>query len=248
MSSTGRVLFVGSGAFENAWAPVLEAVRNFTAKPVKFDPSNLNLVMSRLVFEHQALALICSARPDAPRAKESFIKSENNLNRFHRILCTSLNEFSLSGKTRLNPSQIHLIRNLASNDGSFSVLTTNWTTKEFAALGDCDVLPIHGDSSNPDSIYLPLMKSQDRHVEDRPNTHGNQYLGAYRRLGEAKELVIWGLGFNPLDAELTLLFTETFNHRDWPSSIKVVDKDPEKVIEKLLLFDAPIDSIEAITV
>lgn len=232
-----QVFLIGSGAIENAWEPVKRALK-------KFDPNyneqfeTANFLMAKMVFQHQKLGkMYCEEKNEVSnynqkRIAEEFNAIEIQLTEFKKLLSAELKICSEEGITKLDLSVLDKI----TRSNTEAIITTNWTTQELKVMNIENIISLHGNIDEPNFLYLPHASSDDRYAADRPNKLGAFHINSYNLLIEADSIVIWGLGFNPLDCELILLISEVFRYKEKHCKIFIYDKNPFEIKSKLQLL------------
>jgi hypothetical protein len=229
------VYLVGAGSVENAWVPVLRAVRDVLSPAMPNDPELANLQMARLVY-----LLRIVDREDEQGRKEI----EAALRNFRARLASELVAAVEAGTIRARPEFTQLLRRFKPTHGRIAVITTNWdssigvATKAFSP--QLEVFHLHGCASECDSLYLPTEISDEHYrSEQERKAHAHACRDAIYAFEQATQLVIYGCALSPLDAELVHLLSFAKHTRNVRRA-HVVDLNPEPVAKRLatLLEDA----------
>ena len=236
------VLVVGAGAVENAWAPVLRALRHYHDFPLTDDGANSFL--ARLVY----LLRWHATFPD-PEAKRRLVGFEE----YYRDVCQRIREevrtAQQQGELRVRPEFGAVIdRLLVKRTSRFAVINTNWDTTVEDALSTTfrdrlgvtiDASHIHGTVAGSDPLYLPSEVTREpyRHPDEH-NLIGGLHAGAMRALDRAQNVVLYGLSLSPLDAELCQTLESGWDSDDL-ECIDVVVPNHELVAHRVNLLVNP---------
>jgi len=245
------ILLAGSGAVENAWDPVFRAITKVRTK-VTDDIECANLFMARLVFDARFFAN--AAENARMKGSDSYAVPEKaaklNLQLFRSCLASELSQSVRTTKLQLRKEQLAEVKSLLR--GETSLVTTNWELDSFKPINPHHSIALHGEIENPNSLYLPAETSFDRNVNDENGvTHTNNHHNAMSHLESAHTIVLWGLGLNALDAELSVVFSEAFHYKNINETeyeIYIFDLNPEIVAKKLSLFGADFKQMKLIKV
>lgn len=227
-------LFVGAGAVENAWSPVIDAIRLHNG--VVCDSDTATCFLAREVYKMRFFECDCSYGG----AYASDFKTY--FNQLKHTLCLQLQAAESRRDIRARKELRYVITNLVIPTSSlFYLVSTNWDTTvdkaaeeilaDFSDSQSVKVFHLHGSSDQPETLYLPSEWSGEFYRdESEREAFGGNLRGLLERLDELEHLIVYGLSFSPLDAELTQLINAITNHEHL-KSITVVDPDAD-IVEK----------------
>lgn len=238
------VLMVGSGAVVNAWAPVLEALED---RIPAADAELANLYMATLVQRLRWLHGIVRKTEGKFRA------------RYQALLRDCLAEYrdttaSIGSALRAQAGMLHVrpegplivkrLLDTPAQDAPFAIITTNWDFS-IAALQDrgtresAGINYLHG--TYEVGMYLPgEVLDEPYRSEDNRSEFGSAMFETVHIVRDAQRLVVYGLSFSPLDAELGFLLYSAAQQRQRPfDEVVVVDLKPDAVISRLTVHLGP---------
>jgi len=190
----------GAGAVENAWAPVIKAIKNTTNRDI--NEQNANSFFAQQIY----LARFYS-RITHPEAKISLQHAISNLSVLKREICKELYEAQQKKEIKARKETIDIIETFSnfpySND---CFISTNWDTtiedeisKFYSKKISC--LHIHGDINS--DIYLPTEITTESYRNQHEEINfGRKHSSLINCLENSNALIIYGLSMSPLDAEL----------------------------------------------
>jgi len=214
----------GTGACINSWNPIVKALRDWH-KPI-FEPSadSINSMYSIIVYFLR----------DAFRAGE--IKQQTDLlnmldkmkTRIKHELTVNLIDHNVTMRDEF-VSAIEALRCCCDN---YFAITTNWDDVA-ASLFNNSVIHLHGSARSGDDLYLPSEVSNESYRTPESNERfEHRHFESQATLAEADGLLIYGLSFSPLDAELSRVFWNCFNSHKL-KRILVVDPDFRSVLSRI---------------
>ena len=214
------VFLVGTGAEEGAWPAVTKAIEALfpRGQSAGVDGGWENFVMAKLVAVHRA-----------QHGSGKFgAHGQTDLQRLKEEIVTSLRQAVAKGDLRLRPKFLKVAKD--PDWGETVFLTTNWDTSIKNALPDADVRYIHGNVSDPATLYLPSDYAFD---PSHPESTRNDMLVAQHEcietLWEASTIVIYGLSLDPLDGELAAICATGFQAK----------VSGEEKLNKIVIYDVP---------
>lgn len=223
------VMLVGAGALANAWVPLFRALRQKVFPQLLDDSGLANQLLARQV---QKLRLFCGDGrvPDSE-------DMERLRDQHHAFLEAIRVEFTLA-ELKARPRFTPIVQKLVPPDSELKVITTNWDFGVDRAVNasrpGTGVLHLHGRIDNPFGLYLPSETSTERyHLQFETVQYAGATFEALETLSAATHVLVYGLSFDPLDAELCNIA--------WASRpaqlrrIDVVDIYPEDVAKRLAL-------------
>ena len=242
MNTPGHAaLIVGAGAVENAWNPVIRALKTFAIGSVT--PYNANTILARMVRHYRFFTRHATDENPPPinfpkqfRDMKAAIASEV-------LLAETSGE--LKARTFLKVIMRELILPISP---VFTFVTTNWDRVIEQAIVrslmpthvvEIPAFHLHGTCESADSLYLPSEESVEPYREDGiARELLGRHLGVIEALNASTRLIIYGLSLSPLDTELCDCIAEGVAD----SSIReiyIIDPDHARVAQLLhvILFD-----------
>jgi len=229
-------LFVGAGAVERAWDPVVAALQHFS--PVVINADQASCMLTRSVFLSRFFAS-CTG-PEG--IDTSYDLLEKQKERLAEELKLAEKEGLIRARRDIEWVVNHL---LLPRSPVFYVVSTNWDhTVDYAienilssnAGTQTRVFHLHGSYSEPATLYLPSEISSEPYREMVHSQEiGGMHVGLMEALNELEHLVIYGLSLDPLDAELTQTLSTVI---DSPAikTIDILDLNPERVADRIVLL------------
>jgi hypothetical protein len=219
------VFLVGTGAEQNAWPPVTEAIKAIfpDAQKDKSDGGWENFVMAKLVAVHRA-------QEASKKFNEGHGETQGraNLDLLRQEIATRLRKAVASKDLCPRPKFLEVAKDL--EWGSRVFLTTNWDLSIEGALPNADVRHIHGSVADPATLYLPSDYAFDAsHPEETRKSMLLALDGCIETFWEATTVVIYGLSLDPLDGELAAICSTGFQAK--------VTGDAK--LERIVIYDLP---------
>ena len=239
------VIIVGAGAVENAWVPIVNAIKVVTNQTVDIDGANCFL--ARLIY----LLRFYSKIPHVD-AKRHLEISKENLEILKNSICEEIKIAQSSGILKPRNEFRKILKKFVFNDSKNSValISTNWDTvidedvenllKQIYSSGltlKCN--HIHGSVEFPEHLYLPSETTQENYRSDAENKKfGLNHAKTIEYLEYANQTLIYGLSLDPLDAELSQVLGGVGIASNDLHEIIIVNPDYEKIKNrvKLLLY------------
>jgi hypothetical protein len=238
------VVIVGAGAVENAWVPIINAIKVVTQQTVDIDGANC--FFARLIY----LLRFYSKMPGDDAKSYLKISRENALI-LKNVICEEIK--IAQSKEILKPrSEFRkILKKFAFNDSwnSICLISTNWDTVIDRDLDDflnqiygekqtLKCLHIHGSIELPEHLYLPSETTQENYRSDTEHKKfGLNHFKTIQFLEQANQILIYGLSLDPLDAELTQILSGVGLKNDLREII-IVNPDYERIKNrvKVLLY------------
>ena len=225
------VLFVGTGAVENAWRPIFRALRRGASPELPDDVDLANLEMARIVhlvrFFHQR-------RPEQER---SLLQA---LARVKAAMAEELHAAAASGEIKARASFLETLRRLKDQSRDVSIVSTNWDTSVNHAVQriapQFTVLQLHGSIDDAPNLYLASeMTTECYRTGPELKYHATTNRNAIEMVESATQLMVFGLSLSPLDAEVCQVLWAGREAAPALERVTVVDTKPELVARRLAL-------------
>ncbi len=241
-----KIAFItGSGAVENAWVPILTALKGDAEYNI--DSDGANCFFARLVYlmrfyatgtfpDAKEHAQICLKMVKDIKAKIScslLLAEEKKQIRARKELDTILNKFIFS--------EVH---------ESFFI-TTNWDTVIDTAIeehiksnfpfytSNIQFLHLHGCITHPQSLYLPSEVIREAYRSSEEDIEmGALHGAAWSTIEQCNKTILYGLSLDPLDAELSHTLSVGWSSPNLKEII-IINPDHKKVSQRIkLLLDS----------
>lgn len=234
--SPKTALFVGAGAVERAWDPIVAALQHFS--PVVINADQASCMLTRSVFLSRFFAS-CGG-PEG--VDVSYDVLEKQKERLAEELKSAEHEGLIRARRDIEWVVNHL---LLPRSPVFYVVSTNWDYTVDNAIENLlsahsgtqtRVFHLHGSYIEPATLYLPSeISSEPYREESHSQKIGGRHVGLIEALSGLEHLVIYGLSLDPLDAELTQTLSTVI---DSPSikTIDILDLNPERVAARIVLL------------
>ena len=229
-------LFVGAGAVERAWDPIVSALQHFT--PVEINADQASCMLARSVFLRRFFSSFTG--PDSIHANYDLLEKQKER------LAEELKLAEQGGIIRAREDIEWVVNQLLlPRSPVFYVVSTNWDhtvdnaiKKVLSAHAGTQtrVFHLHGSYNEPDTLYLPSEISSEPYREKSHTQEiGGRHVGLMDALSELEHLVVYGLALDPLDAELTQTISTII---DSPAikTIDILDLNPERVAGRIALL------------
>jgi hypothetical protein len=199
-------IVAGAGAVENAWAPVLRALRPF--HDFDLSPDGANSFLARVVY---LLRWWSSAPGDL--ARDELDRHVKFLQSIRRGIADELCIAEARGEIKAREGLEPLLKQLLLPFGTqFMLVTTNWDTVLASAIEKfvnrdfhCEINSqhIHGSVGDPNTLYLPSeMTKEPYRSQEEEQSIGGLHGSIWRALEHSHRTILYGLSLDPLDAEL----------------------------------------------
>jgi hypothetical protein len=224
-------LVVGAGAVENAWKPVIKAIRDVANRDVNIN--NANCFFAQLIY----LARFYSNINHFEAAK-NLVVTLDNIKILKNQICSNLKLAQENGEIRSRSELKKILSKFITSKGNKATLiSTNWDTviedeiNKIYHLNDekkISCLHVHGDIDS--DIYLPTEITPETYrTEEEEKNFGSKTSLLIKALEKTDTLLIYGLSLNPLDAELLQVISYINNVK----KIIVIDPKHDDVINNL---------------
>lgn len=229
-------LFVGAGAVERAWDPVVSALQHFT--PVEINADQASCMLTRSVF----LSRFFSSFIGHECVDANYDLLQKQKERLAEELMLAEQRGFIRAREDIEWVVNHL---LLPRSPVFYVVSTNWDHTVDTAIKkvlsahagtQTRVFHLHGSYNEPATLYLPSeISSESYREESHTQEIGGRHVGLMDTLSELEHLVVYGLSLDPLDAELTQTISTII---DSPAikSIDILDLNPERVAGRISLL------------
>lgn len=204
------VIVVGAGAVENAWIPILNAIKTVFKQDVDVDAANC--IFARLIY----LLRFYSKIPQTGAEKYLNISREN-MKILKNTICHEIKITQSKGILKPRNEFRKILKKFAFN-GSLNrvcLISTNWDTvidddaddllKQIYGSGQTlKCLHIHGSVEFSEHLYLPSETTQENYRSVTENKKmGLNHFSTMQFLEQANQVLIYGLSLDPSDAELS---------------------------------------------
>lgn len=230
-------LFVGAGAVNNAWVPIVRAMQpHYFKNALSMDGANSGL--ARLVYN---LRWFSNNQGEGfEKVKEIYLSSKIKI-------CEQIKIAQQNGEIFIRKEFASILEEIINCDCSkLMVVSTNWDTiVEDVINADPEIrrrfdkivsAHIHGTYLDPNNIYLPTEIIEEPYRSDDER----QFLGTYhaavmQAAAFAHTIIIYGLSISPLDAELTQIIGACL-HYPGIKAVKIIDPNHSTVAERVNLL------------
>ncbi len=226
-------MIFGSGAIENSWAPILKCLtpHNFTNDITK---DAANSALASLVYN---LRFHTSESNNDDNINKCQIKLKNK----RKDLCDYIQYYQESGQMRVRKELYEIIDTMIiPYCENLLFITTNWDTVVDEALlahtsfKSLKVIHLHGTCNDPNTLYLPTEVSYEKYrSQEEQQQMRVKHSIVMDQLSFAQMIILYGISFSALDAELVQLFTSSMHINDSLENIKIIDRHPQCVAEKI---------------
>ncbi len=232
-------LIVGSGAVQNAWAPVIRVLQPHFDFPLT--PDGANSFLARIVYLLRWYAT--SPGEDSARHLREF---KAFLVELRAALCRERKLAQKQGELSVRPEFYSVVdQMLLAQSHSFMLVTTNWDTvvpyamrRHIRKTMDGELIPlhIHGSVARQDTLYLPTEVTKEPYRSHEEDQHiGRLHGDIWRGLEKAHRAVVYGLSLSPLDAELCQTLAVGWDNPNL-REICVISPDHELVAHRVNLL------------
>jgi len=239
---------VGAGAVENAWTPVLRALKPLCDFPLTTDGANS--LLARLVYLMRWWATL-----DTDFGRNEFKKAQSVLNQVRSSLCREIRKSEQHKQIRVRPEfQDIVFKEVFAQGRRFMLVTTNWDNVVGSALrallnssetkAQISPLHIHGSIRAPNTLYLPTEMTKEPYRDKLEEQQiGGLHGSIWRGLEGCHRCVVYGLSLSPLDAELGQTLAAGWSN-DKLYEIHVIAPDHAQIAHRVnLLLDRKRDII-----
>lgn len=245
IKSNKIVIIVGAGAVENAWVPIINAIKVVTGQTVDIDGANC--FFARLIY----LLRFYSKIPHS-NAKTYLKISKENAETIKIAICEEIKIAQKNGILKPRNEFRKILKKFALNNygNSVSLISTNWDTvidndvnnllkQIYKGEQTLKCFHIHGSVEFPNHLYLPSETTQENYRSDTENKNfGLNHAKTIQLLEQANQILIYGLSLDPLDAELSQVLGGASFANNHIQEIIIVNPDHERIKNrvKVLLY------------
>lgn len=232
-------LFVGAGAIENAWLPIIRALQ----------PEYFIHELSNEAATSGLTRLVHLLRWYSNNPTETLEKLKQILKNTKEQICEQIHIAQENSELKIRDTFWKILDQITiSNPYRLLVVSTNWDTVADDAINSYNpikllfnnndrilVAHIHGIYNDPTNIYLPSEAIEEPYRADIERKFlGAMHSSAMQHLINAEVLILYGLSVSPLDAELIQMIGGCLSSNNI-KCIKIVNPDHSSVAEKLNL-------------
>lgn len=241
-------IIVGAGAVQNAWIPVLKALKIATGYDL--DADGANCLLARYIYMQRFFSKI--PHPDSKNQLKVWIRDASIIK---RAICGELKLAQKMGVIKPQKEFRKIIERFVTPGAKtrFGIISTNWDTvidddinsllrqlyNDESKMLKC--FHIHGSVEYSEHLYLPSETTQENYRTDEENKKfGFNHFETMQLLQEATQIIIYGLSLDPLDAELSQFLGGSFVANTELKEIIIINPDYERVrsrVKLLLLTD-----------
>jgi hypothetical protein len=181
----------------------------------------------------------------------------NELDYYERLVRAIAQELRSSAAEKQISARpfVRTIRDQLAADGDYAVITTNWDFALEEVFTNAHVAHIHGNIDSAGSLYLPAEMAWEPYRELRTRLiytgtnvkrwhfwkmrlarypdHWSTLSGANWLVTRARRLIVVGLSFSPLDAELGHLVASIVNPDKSIRELVIIDRLPEPILKRI---------------
>lgn len=241
------VLLVGSGAQLNAWEPVKRALRRVGSLDIE-SPDEANAILAHIVQTRRYFALATSylrGRNDAAEHQPLANGLKESDIAYARVSGAIRHELGIAEEAsdgiRLRPEFNDVWNTVVGVGDRICMMTTNWDRalssemmRRWRSADDDVVMHLHGDRRDAAGFLLPTEMTFEPYRSDadiRLLTERRRAL--MTSFEEANRVVIYGLSFGPLDAELAQVVAFGMESAR-VKSVEIIDPDHRRVARRLM--------------
>ena len=231
------ILITGTGAVENGWLPVLNALKRVFSSRAPIPQSDPNFVFASVVYQLRWLDRQLGSRAHnnalLAEIRKKFDATVSDYQEIKKAITDELNRAHSCGLIYPR-DELKLLEHLYLNEET-KIITTNWdsTTKDFAG-NRFDILFLHGCTS--ETLFFP-SETIEEHYRKRGRLQPPHDMAAAMAMSWLQDygdrLIICGLSLSPLDAELAHVIADGFDGTSNPRSVVIVDPKYQRVKERL---------------
>jgi hypothetical protein len=238
MGNKTATLLVGAGAVENAWQPVINAIKETTNRNI--DASNANCFFAQLIYLARFYSTI-----DHPDAKYHLQVMLDNIAILKEQICHNLKEAQRKSEIKARPElELIISKFITSKNNKAIIVSTNWDTVvenkvntlyRFPENKQIPCLHIHGDINS--DIYLPSeITTEHYRSKEEDKNFGVKHSDFFRIIETTDILILYGISLSPLDAELLQVF---YNIPNFVNQIIIINPDHKSVANNISAIVEP---------
>jgi hypothetical protein len=214
----------GTGACADSWNPILKALRDWH-KPA-FEPTSDSV---NSLFALHVYHLREAYRTNDIRKKDELLAGlEKMKSKIKEELSKDRLTRGIVIREEFNES-LEALKHCCKN---YFAVTTNWDD-EADDMFNNHIFHLHGSAEADDDLYLPSEVAFEHYRSDLSNEKFELiHSETQSALAEADGLIIYGLSFSPLDAELNRVFWNCFNSQ-LIKRIIIIDPEFDKIITRI---------------
>lgn len=199
-------LVVGAGAVQNAWAPVLRALRPFF--PFDLTADEANAFLARIIYVVRWYSTVQGTEAEDPAHLEEL---KELLRGLRQSIAAEVSAAERSGELRIRPEFGHIAEKfLVGSSPEVLVITTNWDCVVETVLAEhlkhrakVKALHVHGSASKHSTVYLPTEVVREPYrTREEEQELGGTHTRIMHALEPMRSLLFYGVSLSPLDAEL----------------------------------------------
>ncbi|OJX52257.1 MAG: hypothetical protein BGO88_17040 [Flavobacterium sp. 38-13] len=245
MKKNRVALLIGAGAVENAWAPVLNAIKEFCGIDTTADGANF--VLANWIYMLRFYSTVGHIK--APEILEIHKKDTYWLK---KAIVDNLKMAQDKDEIRARPALKRIIEKLIiSDDNTFGFVTTNWDTtvdkvisqelKRFGISHPQSIFHIHGDVDDCNSLYLPSeITDETFRAKEESFKIGLKHKMGMEFFMEATHIILYGISLDPLDAELSQMLRSACNKENLKEvTIINLENEKQRISERVRLLFFP---------
>jgi len=244
MEKNRVALLLGAGSVENAWEPVLKAIKEFIGVATTADGANF--ILANWIYMLRFYSTI--GHLQAPEILDTHKKDTYWLK---QAIAENLRIAQDRNEIKARPALKKILEKLViSEDNAFGFVTTNWDktvdevisqeVKRFGISNPATIFHIHGDVDDCNSLYLPSeITDETFRTKDESFKIGLNHAKSLQFFMEATHIILYGISLDPLDAELSQMLRSAFNSENLKEvTIVNLENEKQRISErvKLLLF------------
>ncbi|MEN0081115.1 hypothetical protein [Flavobacterium lindanitolerans] len=247
MKKNRVALLIGAGAVENAWTPVIKAIKEFMH--IETTPDGANFIFANFIYMLRIYAAMGDGEPRAPIMLDI---SKRNTYFLKEAVAEHLRIAQENNEIKARPALKRILEKFViSDDNDFGFATTNWdkTTdeiidqevKRFGITNPPTVFHIHGHMNDCNSLYLPSEFAEETfRTREESKKIGQLHIEGFQFFMEATHIILYGISLDPLDAELSQMLRSACNF-DHLKEVTIINLENEKhrVSERVRLLFFP---------
>ena len=232
MKPSATIVFIGTGAVQGSWDPVIRAMQG-AGFPDVVTPGGANFAMARLIYIGRELWRNGEGR----RARKLRKKFRAKLKELKHSIAAALKAASEAREISVREEFARVLEVVFCDAERAAVVTTNWdrtVEQEVARLQpNIGFRYLHGRCEAPEGLYLPTEV-----VTEPYRKEGARRLLRHRRaevvcgMQQVSKVVLYGLALSPLDAELGQVLASAMNGSN-VQRIQIVDPDYASIAERV---------------
>ena len=234
---------VGAGAVENAWAPVIKAIKETLR--IETNGDGANFLFARYIYLLKFYAKLSSKGDYA----DYLDGMKSNISILKQNIANELIKAQNTGEIKAQKNFKEIVNKFVSSNLDKALLvSTNWDeiidieiNKLFCSNhpkpnSKIESFHIHGSVKTPEEIYLPSEITQENfRTEDEENKMGSNHANLMSFLEKGNRTILYGISLDPLDAELIQTLAAGWSTSNIEEII-IVNPSHEKVAKRVKLM------------